>query len=293
MSSTRARSLNEPDESVTFDHGRIDWVVLGDQTIGRSIQEPGWRWSTHIRPIVGGEWCQSRHAGVIVSGRMHMVMDDGDEFDFGPHDVIDVAPGHDAWVVGDESVVSIEWSGVRGWIEPLESLNERVLATVVVTDIVDSTGHATRLGGSKWSDLLARHNARMRDVVTAFRGREIKTTGDGFLVVFDGAARAIRCARKMVDSAPEDGISIRAGAHTGEIEFVGDDVLGVAVHEATRVAALAAAGEVLVTSVTRDLAGGIGLSFEDRGEHELRGLDGARRLFAVGRAISPLGVPAS
>jgi class 3 adenylate cyclase len=131
----------------------------------------------------------------------------------------------------------------------------------------------------------------MRDVVTTFRGREIKTTGDGFLVVFDGAARAIRCARKMVDSAPEDGIAIRAGAHTGEVEFVGDDVLGAAVHEATRVSALASEGEVLVTSVTRDLAGGIGLSFEDRGEHELRGFDGARRLFAIGRASSPLGAP--
>jgi Adenylate and Guanylate cyclase catalytic domain len=140
--------------------------------------------------------------------------------------VIDVAPGHDAWVVGDERAVSIEWSGVRGWLEPLESLNERVLATIVVTDIVDSTGHANRLGGSRWNDLLARHNARMRDIVSTFRGREIKTTGDGFLVVFDGAARAVRCAQRMVDSAREDRVSIRAAVHTGEIEFVGDDVLG-------------------------------------------------------------------
>ena len=198
-----------------------------------------------------GDWCQSRHVGMVVSGRMHIVSDDGDEFDLGPYDVIDVAPGHDAWVLGDEPLISIEWSGVRGWLEPLESLNERVLATVVVTDIVDSTGHVTRLGGSRWNDLLARHNSRMRDVVTTFRGREIKSTGDGFLVVFDGAARAIRCARRMVDSATEDGISIRAAVHTGEIEFVGDDVLGVTVHEATRVAAMAAKGEVLVTAVTR------------------------------------------
>jgi class 3 adenylate cyclase len=172
-------------------------------------------------------------------------------------------------------------------------LNERVLATVVVTDIVDSTGRATRLGGGRWNDLLARHNARMRDIVATFRGREIKTTGDRFLVVFDGAARAIRCARRMVDSAPEDGVSIRAAVHTGEIEFVGDDVLGVAVHEASRVAALAAEGEVLVTAVTRDLATGVGLSFEDRGDHDLRGFDGVRRLFAVGETTLPLGVPVS
>ena len=116
---------------------------------------------------------------MVVSGRMHIVTADGDEFDLGPYDVIDVAPGHDAWVLGDEPVISIEWSWVRGWLEPLESLNERVLATVVVTDIVHSTGHATRLGGSKWNDLLASHNSRMRDVVTTFRGREIKMTGEG------------------------------------------------------------------------------------------------------------------
>lgn len=126
--------------------------------------------------------------------------------------------------------------------------------------------------------------------MTTFRGREIKMTGDGFLVVFDGAGRAIRCARRMVDSATEDGISIRAAVHTGEIEFVGDDVLGVTVHEATRVAAAAAEGEVLVTAITRDLAAGSGLSFEARGEH-LRGFEGVRRLFAVGGASSPLGVP--
>lgn len=293
MSRTRYRNLDDPDEALAFDHGRVDWVVIADQTIGRSIQEPGWKWSTHIRPIVGGDRCQSRHVGMVVSGRMHIVTDDGDEFDLGPYDVIDIAPGHDAWVLGDDPVISIEWSGVRGWLEPLESLNERVFATIVLTDIVDSTGHATRLGASKWNDLLARHNSRMRDLVTSFRGREIKTTGDGFLVAFDGAARAIRCARRMVDSSPEDGVAIRAAVHTGEIEFVGDDVLGVTVHEAARIAAVAAEGEVLVTAVTRDLAAGVGLAFEDRGEHELRGFDGVRRLFAVGGASSPLGVPAS
>jgi class 3 adenylate cyclase len=288
---TRAGNLDRPDETLTFDHGRVDWVVLGDQTVGRTIADPGWRWSTHIRPLVGGEWCQTRHLGVIVSGTMHIVTDGGEEFELGPNSVIDVAPGHDAWVVGDDPVVSIEWSGVRGWLEPLESLNERVLATIVVTDIVDSTGHANRLGGSRWSDLLTRHNARMRDIVSTFRGREIRTTGDGFLVVFDGAARAVRCATRMVDSAREDGISIRAAVHTGEVEWVGDDVVGVSVHEASRVASAAAEGEVLVTAVTRDLAVGSGLSFEDRGDHVLRGFDGARKLFAVVEARSMLGVP--
>jgi hypothetical protein len=128
---------------MVFDHGRMEWVVVAEQTVGRTIQEPGWRWSTHIRPLVGGDWCQSRHVGVVIPGRRHIVMEDGDEFDFGSYDVVDIAPGHDAWVVGDDAVVAIEWSGVRGWLEPLESLNERVLATAVVTDIVDSGRDAT------------------------------------------------------------------------------------------------------------------------------------------------------
>jgi hypothetical protein len=149
MSRTRSRNLDEPDESLAFDHGKVDWVVIADQAVGRTIHEPGWRWSTHIRPIVGGDWCQSQHVGAVISGRMHVVTDDGDEFDVAPYDVIDVAPGHDASVVGGEPVIQVEWSGVRGWLEPLESLNERVLATVVVTDIVDSTGHATRLRGKQ------------------------------------------------------------------------------------------------------------------------------------------------
>jgi hypothetical protein len=93
MSRTRSRRLDEPDESLAFDHGNVDWVVIADQTVGRTIHEPGWSWSTHIRPIVGGDWCQSRHVGVVIAGRMHVVTDDGDEFDVGPYDVIDVAPG--------------------------------------------------------------------------------------------------------------------------------------------------------------------------------------------------------
>lgn len=188
-------------------------------------------------------------------------------------------------------MIQIEWSGVRGWLEPLEPLNERVLATVVVTDIVDSTGHATRLGGGRWNDLLARHNSRMRDVVTTFRGARSRRRAMGFWSSSTAWRGRSAAPRGWRISAREDGISIRAAVHTGEIEFVGDDVLGVTVHEAARVAAAAREGEVLVTGITRDLAAGSGLSFEDRGEHQLRGFDDVRRLFAVGGASSPLGVP--
>ena len=112
MSGTVSRSFDEPDESLAFDHGRIDWVVIGDRrSAGRSRARL--EVVHHIRPIVGGEWCQSRHVGVIISGRMHIVMEEGEEFEFGSQDVIDIAPGHDAWVVGDEPVVAVEWSGVE------------------------------------------------------------------------------------------------------------------------------------------------------------------------------------
>lgn len=275
------KNLGRPDESLSFDHGRAEWVVIGDLTVGRSIIQPGWRWSTHIKPMAGTEWCESNHFGVQLSGRTHVLLMDGSELDFVPDDVFHIPPGHDAWVVGDEPVVTIEWSGLRGWVPALESMNERVLATVVFTDIVDSTATASRIGDSRWQELLSRHNVVVRDVLARFRGREVKTTGDGFLAVFDGAARAVRCAAALVSSAISEGLVIRASVHTGEVELAGDDVRGVSVHEAARVLGLAGSGEVLVSEITRDLATAAGLSFEDRGQQELKGLMGPRRVFAL------------
>jgi class 3 adenylate cyclase len=275
-----SKNLGRPEETMEFDHGRAEWITIGDLTIGRLTHEPGWRWSTHIQPLVGGEWCQSSHIGVTLSGRMHVLMADGREFEVGPLDVTHIPPGHDAWVVGDEPVTSIEWGGVRGWLTPLESLSERVLATILFTDIVDSTAMALRLGDGGWHELLAGHNARVREILARFRGREIKNTGDGFLAAFDGAARAVRCAAQLVSSAAADGLSIRAAVHSGDVEFVGDDVRGVTVHEAARVLGVAQPNQVLVSAVTRELAAASGMRFEDRGEHELKGLSGARRLFA-------------
>jgi class 3 adenylate cyclase len=278
---TRRKNLGNPDESIPFERGRATMVSLGDLTIGRNVHEPGWRWSTHIRPVVGGDWCRSRHVGVILSGRLGFLMEDGTEFEFGPDDVIDVAPGHDSWVIGNEPVVTLEWSGVRGWLEPLESLNERVLATLVVTDIADSTRIANQLGGSRWNDLLARHYARMREVLAQFRGREVKTTGDEILAVLN--ARDVRSGARRGWSRwlPGDGVEIRAAVHTGEVEAVENDLQGLAIHEAVRVLAIAQPGEVLVTDVTKSLASGSGARFVDRGEHVLRGLDTPRALFAV------------
>lgn len=285
---TRRKNLDRPDDSLRFDHGRQDLVSLGELTVGRTVAEPGWRWSTHIRPVVGGQWCQNRHVGVVVSGRLGVVMEDGTSYEFEPNDVFDIPPGHDGYSVGDEAAVTIEWSGVRGWLEPLESLNDRILATLLITDVVDSTGTAERLGQSRWNELLGRHTERMREVLGQFRGKEIKTTGDGLLAILDGAARAIRCASRMVAVAPEDGLEIRAAVHTGEVEVVENDLQGVAIHEAVRVLGVAQPGEVLVTDLTRALAGESGERFTDRGEHVLRGIQAPRRLFAVDAREEPV-----
>jgi class 3 adenylate cyclase len=151
------------------------------------------------------------------------------------------------------------------------------------TDVVGSTERAASLGDRRWTDLLDDHDAAVRRQLTAFRGREVKATGDGFLVTFDGPARAIRCACAIRDAACGLGLDVRVGLHTGEVEVRGDDIGGVAVHIGQRVSALAKPREVLVSSTVKDLVAGSGIEFEDRGEHELKGVPGAWRLFAVGR----------
>jgi class 3 adenylate cyclase len=156
---------------------------------------------------------------------------------------------------------------------------ERVLATVLVTDIVGSTGQATALGDRAWRELLQRHDDASRREFERFRGREVKQTGDGFLATFDGPARAVRCAAAIRDALAPLGLSLRTGVHTGECELRGADVSGIAVHIAARVGAAAGPGEVLVSSTVHDLVIGSGLEFEERGERELAGVPGSWRLF--------------
>jgi len=158
---------------------------------------------------------------------------------------------------------------------------ERALLTILFTDIVDSSARAVERGDARWKELLDAHDAMVRIQLDRFRGREVKTTGDGFLATFDGPARAIRCARAMRQGAAALGIDIRAGLHTGEAELRGDDIGGIAVHVAARVSAAAAAGQVLVSSTVKDLVAGSGLVFEDIGSRSLKGV-GEWRLFSVG-----------
>jgi class 3 adenylate cyclase len=158
---------------------------------------------------------------------------------------------------------------------------DRVLATVLFTDIVGSTEKAAALGDQRWRDLLDKHNAIIRRNLLRFRGREVKVTGDGFLATFDGPARGVRCACAIAEEIKSLGIEVRAGLHTGECESIGLDVGGIAVHIGARVAALAGAGEVLVSSTVKDLVAGSGLRFGDRGVHPLKGIPGEWRVFAA------------
>jgi class 3 adenylate cyclase len=159
--------------------------------------------------------------------------------------------------------------------------DDRVLATVLFTDIVDSTRLASQIGDRDWHALLDAHDAVVRSQLARFRGREVSTAGDSFLATFDGPQRAIRCAMAIRDAVQSLGIEVRAGLHTGECEIRGDDIGGIAVHIGARVSALAGANDVLVSSTLRDLVIGSGLEFEDRGTHELKGVPGEWRLFAV------------
>ena len=179
---------------------------------------------------------------------------------------------------GDEILAEIRefLTGVREAPEP-----ERILATVLFTDIVGSTERATELGDRRWRELLEAHHSTVRRQLERFRGNEIDTAGDGFLASFDGPARAIRCARAAVDAVGELGLDIRAGVHTGECEVAGGKLAGIAVHIGARVAGRADPGEVLVSSTVRDLVAGSGLEFEDRGSAELKGVPGEWRLYAV------------
>jgi class 3 adenylate cyclase len=167
-------------------------------------------------------------------------------------------------------------TGVRPGAAP-----ERVLATVLFTDIVDSTATAARLGDRAWRDLIERHDATVRHQLHVHRGVEIKTMGDGFLATFDGPARAIRCATSLRDALSPLDLRVRAGIHTGEVELIGDDVAGMAVNIGARIGALADPGEVYVSSTVKELVVGSGLDFAERGVHTLKGAPGEWHLFAV------------
>jgi class 3 adenylate cyclase len=191
-------------------------------------------------------------------------------------------PGGDSTTTPELYVIADEVAEFLTGERPVIEV-ERVLTTVVFTDIVGSTTRAASLGDHRWRSLLDSHDRAVRDQLRRFRGREINTTGDGFVASFDGPARAIRCAQAISEATRQLGIELRVGLHTGECEIRGDDLGGLAVHIAGRVQASARPGEIVVSGTVKDLVVGSGIEFIDRGDHELKGVPGSWKLFAVTR----------
>jgi class 3 adenylate cyclase len=275
------RRFTEPSDVRTMPRGRIEVVELDDTVVGRMTYEPGWRWSVDVRPIAGTDTCQYHHVGMALSGVLRVQMPDGTELEIGPGDVFEIPPGHDARVVGDEPWISVDFEAMRTYGKELDARDERILASIVFTDIVDSTRRAAELGAARWRDLVGEHNRKASMAIDRHRGRLVKTTGDGVLAQFDGAERAVRGAAAIRDAVQILGLEIRTGVHTGEIQSIAGDVRGIAVHTAARIMAVAGSGEILISATVMDLLDGSGLTFEDAGLHELKGLHGARQLYRL------------
>jgi class 3 adenylate cyclase/mannose-6-phosphate isomerase-like protein (cupin superfamily) len=275
------RRFTEPSDTRTFPHGRVDVVEMDDHVVGQMTYEPGWRWSTDVKPIAGTDACQYHHVGYTVSGRMRVQMPDGTELEIGPREVFEIPPGHDAWVVGDDPWVGVDFEAMRTYGKTADTEAGRTLASIVITDIVDSTKRAAEMGATRWRDIIAEHNRKASGAIDRQRGRLVKTTGDGVLAQFDGAERAVRAAVSIRGAASTLGLDIRAGVHSGEVEVSADDIRGIAVHTAARIMASAEPGQILVSATVMDLVDGSGLVFEDAGLHELKGLTGKRQLFRL------------
>jgi class 3 adenylate cyclase len=273
--------FSEPSDVRTIPRGRIEVVELDDTVVGRMTYEPGWRWSVDVQPIADTETCQYHHLGVTLAGRLRAQMPDGTELEIGPGEVFEIPPGHDAWVVGDEPWVGVDFEAMRTYAKRRDARDERILASIVFTDIVDSTRRASDLGATRWRTLVGEHNRKASAAIDRHRGRLVKTTGDGVLAQFDGPERAVRGAAAIRDAAQGLGLAIRAGVHTGEVETIAGDVRGIAVHMAARIMAVAVSDEILVSATVMELLEGSGPTFEDAGIHELKGLHGARQLYRV------------
>lgn len=274
-------------------NGRIEVVQLDDRVVGRMTYEPGWRWSVDVKPIAGTQSCQFHHLGVTTSGRLRVEMQDGVELEIGPGEVFEIPPGHDAWVVGDEPWVSVDFEAMRAYARQSAEGARRVLTSILMTDIVDSTGRAVANGPTRWRDLVSRHNEIAERVIDGHGGRLVKTTGDGVIALFDSAERAVHAAAALGDAIGSLGLAIRAAVNTGEVEVAAGDVRGLAVHAAARMTALAQAGDVVVSGTVRDLLDGSEVALEDFGRHTLRGLPGERQLYRLVRRRGPSLAPAA
>ena len=274
------KSLDQPDEVRELPLLRANLLQVGSLKIGHGTLQPGWRWSTHMRSATDEALCQIHHLQLVLSGRFAVQLDDGEYAELEPNDVFDVPPGHDAWVIGDEPVVLIDFLGN---IEQLgrPASRDRVVTTLLMTDIVDSTATASRLGETAWKQLLGEHNRLVRMRLERYLGQEVNTTGDGFLAMFASTEAAIHCAESIRDATAGMELPVRIGIHTGEVELLPGDIGGVAVHAAARVMSLGGASEIMVSSATRGLVADPELQFVSRGVQQLKGLPTPLEVFAL------------
>ena len=277
----RRASLLDPANQRPLSRGTGALATVGSLTVGRATFEPGWRWSIDVKPAVGTEWCEAHHLHVLIRGRLAVRMAETEAVDeFVPGDVFDIPPGHDSWVVGDEAVEVLDVSGnVAAFGLPTST--SRAVVTMLMSDIVESTPMAARLGDARWKQRLADHDRLVRAAVARFRGRELDTTGDGFFVAFDSVAAALGSASAMREAVRDLDILLRIGVHTGEIETTDAGVRGIAIHTLARIMAAARPSEVLVSGVVRALSEGSGARFESRGMHTLKGIAEPTELYAL------------
>lgn len=280
MGVIQRKSLDTPDETRSFPKMVGQIARVGSWSIGRAVLDPGWRWSLHVGPLTGSASCQIHHVQVLLAGRLAIEMDDGERVELVPDEVVDVPPGHDSWVIGDKPVVILDVSG-NSVDFGLPSGQERIVTTLLMSDIVDSTATATRLGDAAWKQLLADHNRTIRTFFDRFRGQEVNTTGDGFLATFASALSALRCAGAMRDAVGDLHLQVRIGVHTGEVDVLPADIGGLAVHAVARIMSLAGPSEVVASSVTRGLVEGSGLRFQERGRHLVKGLEAPVEVFLL------------
>jgi class 3 adenylate cyclase len=276
-----SKNLNRPDQVRPLGQGSGGYVEVAGLAIGRATLDPGWRWSIDVKPLVGTSSCQIHHFQLILEGRLGVQMDEGDEYEFGPGEVIDLPPCHDVWVVGDQPVVIVDMSGNSTEFS-LPVSRTRSVVTMLMTDIVDSTKTAAEIGDAAWRQRLANHNRLVRRQLERFGGHEVDTTGDGFLAAFASAEGGLRAALSILDAVAAAGLQIRVGVHTGEVDVLpGGDLRGIAVHEAARIMAAAPGGSVYTSPVSRALATSSGLRFASVGARTLKGIPEPVELFLV------------